>query len=330
MAEKMPEPAGSGLSWILPSFDDYYIINYCYIKNSILEYIGTGIFWINRQISDYFEDNPWIVPRSKRGAAPAPPFHFMNQDPPQVYDMRIISAPNLARAHELVVKTVLEKGWLLCTEDGEATIECEELAVQIENPTTEPMISTGSRFQRRFMEKYASDLLQGSDGVFEYDYHGRLFAWGDRLAVDDAPVEVDQVAYIVRKLQEAPASRRALAITWNPVVDEEVKDCPCLQLVQCVIRDGALQMKVVFRSNDMLTASGANMFALVHLQQMIAERLGVGVGRYTHIALVPHVYFTRDMDDLKAFCNKGERFHPIQEVCSRCNGCSRAASRPSS
>lgn len=247
--------------------------------------------------------------------------------------MRIISAPNLARAHELAVKTVLEKGWVLGTEDGEATIECEELALQVENPMTEPMISSGSRFQRRFMEKYATDLLHGSDGAFEYDYHGRLFSWGDRLTAEGAPVRVDQVAYIVRKLREAPATRRALAITWNPVVDEQVKDCPCLQLVQCVIRDRALQMKVVFRSNDMLTASGANMFALVHLQQMIAEELGVRVGRYTHIALVPHVYFTRDMDDLKAFCNKGELFHPVQEVCSRCKGCDRAdltASKPSS
>jgi thymidylate synthase len=42
--------------------------------------------------------------------------------------MRTIRAPNLARAHELVVKTILEKGWVLETEDQEATIESDEIA----------------------------------------------------------------------------------------------------------------------------------------------------------------------------------------------------------
>jgi thymidylate synthase len=45
--------------------------------------------------------------------------------------MRIIRAPTLARAHELAVRTVLEKGWVLETENGEATVECEELALEV-------------------------------------------------------------------------------------------------------------------------------------------------------------------------------------------------------
>ena len=147
------------------------------------------------------------------------------------------------------------------------------------------MASPASRFQRRFLEQYAADLLEGSGAAFEYDYHSRLFGWGEGLVRDGAPVSVDQVAYIVRKLTEAPVSRRAIAITWNPVTDEEMRDCPCLQLVQCELRDGRLAMQVVFRSNDMLSAAGANMFALVHLQQAVAGRIGATVGTYTHISL---------------------------------------------
>ena len=62
-------------------------------------------------------------------------------------------------------------------------------------------------------------------------------------------------------------------------------DCPCLQLVECVIREGKLHMKVVFRSNDMLTAAGANMFALATLQEYIAGESGLPCGSYTHISL---------------------------------------------
>jgi thymidylate synthase len=80
-------------------------------------------------------------------------------------------------------------------------------------------------------------------------------------------------------------------------------------------------MKVVFRSNDMLTAAGANMFALVHLQNAIAERLGIPPGPYTHMSLVPHIYYIRDVDDLEPFCGRGERIRPVNEVCRACGKC---------
>ncbi|MDN7026173.1 thymidylate synthase [Methanoculleus sp. FWC-SCC1] len=241
--------------------------------------------------------------------------------------MKIIRAPTLARAHELAVKAVLEKGWVLNTEDEEATIEYEEIALDIENPFSEPMASPCSRFQQRFLEQYADNLLNGSEAAFEYDYHRRLFDWGETLTQDGADVHVDQIAYIVRKLKESPATRRGVAVTWNPAVDESLDDCPCLQLVQCILRDGKLQMKVVFRSNDMLSAAGANMYALVHLQKRIADEIGAAYGRYTHIALVPHVYYKRDLNDIVPFCKKGAAMQPVPEVCSLCGECSRASLR---
>ncbi|MDK2989943.1 MAG: thymidylate synthase [Methanoculleus sp.] len=256
--------------------------------------------------------------------------------------MRIIRAPTLARAHELAVRTVLEKGWALDTENDEATIECEELALEVESPESEPMASPASRFQKRFLDAYAENLLHGSDAKFEYDYHRRLFDWGEQLrvapegrpghpvqegltTVNGEDVHVDQIDYIARKLEQAPNSRRAVAVTWNPVVDENLDDCPCLQLVQCLLRDGKLQMKVVFRSNDILSAAGANMYALVHLQKAIADRLGVPCGRYTHIALVPHVYYRRDLNDIEPFCKSGTEIRPVAEVCRACGKCPRSS-----
>jgi thymidylate synthase len=237
--------------------------------------------------------------------------------------MRIIRAPSIGHAHELVIKMILEKGWLLQTEDTEATVEFEEIALQIDTPLAEPMVSPHSRFQQKFVEQYAKDLLQGS---FEYDYHGRLFDWGERLTVDSKPVHVDQIAYIIDKLRSSSNSRRAIAITWNPVIDEKLDNCPCLQLVQCIIRDGKLGMRVVFRSNDMLTAAGANMYALVSLQKFIADALGIPCGTYTHISLVPHIYYIRDLHDVEPFCEKGRFIQPVREVCRACRGCERAKS----
>jgi thymidylate synthase len=240
--------------------------------------------------------------------------------------MRVIRAPSIGGAHEQVIKMILEKGWTLRTEDAEATVEFEEVTLQVDTPLAEPMTSPHSRFQQRFVEQYARDLIHGSNANFEYDYHGRLFDWGERLVTDGQPVHVDQIAYIVDKLRSQPETRRAVAITWNPVIDEKLDDCPCLQLVQCVVRDNKLHMRVVFRSNDMLTAAGANMYALVQLQKHIADQLGITCGTYTHISLVPHIYYIRDMHDIEPFCGKGEFIHPVKEVCRACKGCKRAES----
>ena len=127
--------------------------------------------------------------------------------------------------------------------------------------------------------------------------------------------------YIKRKLSAQQASRRAIAITWIPPIDESLGDCPCLQLVQCLVRGGVLQMKVVFRSNDMLSAAGPNMFALVSLQRHIADALGLPCGPYTHISLVPHIYYKRDLNDIQAFCRDGADIQPVDAVCDLCGRC---------
>jgi len=235
--------------------------------------------------------------------------------------MRIIRAPSLGRAHELVIKLILEKGSLVTTEDGEETIEYDTTALVVDDPFTPPLASGCSRFRERFLQQYAEDLLNGSDSVFEYDYHTRLFNWGERLVSGGDDVHVNQVQYIIEKLRSSEMSRRALAITWNPVIDEALDDCPCLQLVHCTARDGKLDMKVVFRSNDMLTAAGANMYALAHLQKYIAEQTGYQIGRYTHISLVPHIYYMRDINDIEPFCKKGENIKPVPEICRLCGKC---------
>ncbi|MCQ1538705.1 thymidylate synthase [Methanocalculus taiwanensis] len=245
--------------------------------------------------------------------------------------MKIIRAASLGRAHELIIKHILEKGRERRTENGEETLETDEIALRVENPLAEPMASSHSRFRRAFLDCYADDLIAGSDSVFEYDYHSRLFDWGQGLTLGGADIHADQIRYIIEKLKSEPVSRRAVAVTWNPAIDESLDDCPCLQLIQCVIRKEGeeegdarlLDMKVIFRSNDMLSAAGANMYALARLQQHIADAVGVPVGAYTHISLVPHVYYRRDVADIPPFCGEGTLIRPVRIVCAACRGCLR-------
>ena len=213
--------------------------------------------------------------------------------------MRIIRAPTLARAHELAVRTVLEKGWVLETENEEATIECDELALEVAAPESAPMVSPASRFQQRFLDAYAENLLRGSDAKFEYDYHRRLFDWGERLSAEGKDVHVDQVDYIARKLTEAPTTRRAVAITWNPVVDKP--DVFVLSSSACCGTGDEGRLP----SNDILSAGQT--YARSHLQKAIAG----GSAARAHIALVPTYYSGTTISNRSA--NQARDQHP--EVC---------------
>ena len=110
--------------------------------------------------------------------------------------MKVIRAPSLGRAHELVVRYILQEGYFLRTENGEDTVETDEVCLRVETPFDSPMASSCSRVREAFLESYAHNLLAGSDAVFEYDYHGRLFDWGRGLSHAGGEVHCEQVRYI--------------------------------------------------------------------------------------------------------------------------------------
>ncbi|HJJ62638.1 MAG TPA: thymidylate synthase, partial [Methanocorpusculum sp.] len=61
--------------------------------------------------------------------------------------MKLIRAPTLSRAHELVVRYILEKGYYLKTENGEETMETDEICISVDHPLEAPMVSSASRFK---------------------------------------------------------------------------------------------------------------------------------------------------------------------------------------
>jgi len=224
--------------------------------------------------------------------------------------MYLIKAPTVAKGWELAFKKVMEYGYFRLTEGfkdeherikHEKTIETGPITLEISSPMDEPRVSEYSKMGPLAYNKYADDLICGNSGAknheFVYTYHGRLFEFNTCI---------DQIEYIVNKLLYDKNSRRGVAVTWNPDVDtDELADSvPCLNFLQCSVRNNKLDMHVLFRSNDFGSALNQNMYALTELQSKIAEKLYIPVGTYTHIAIMPHVYYIRDIDDIKMYCKK--------------------------
>lgn len=118
-------------------------------------------------------------------------------------------------------------------------------------------------------------------------FHG---AYGYRLR---HAFKIDQIERACGLLAGKPDSRQAVLSIWHPVLDlgTNTLDMPCNDMVMVDIVDSKLNMTVCNRSNDMVWgAYGANAVQFSILQEYMAARIGVGVGRYVQQSNNFHVY----------------------------------------
>lgn len=182
--------------------------------------------------------------------------------------------------------------------------ECLEagMTINVENPTSEPMISKLFIGGPRELEQYRMEMLDGildfeiEKGNWKYTYHDRF---------------KDQLPFIIEELKRNPYSRRAVISIRTPE-DIWSNDPACMQHMQFQIRDGKLEMSVLFRSNDACKATFMNMFALICLQERIAGELGVGVGRYVHRVNNFHCY-EKDYPMLESYVHRA-RIERLESV----------------
>ena len=191
--------------------------------------------------------------------------------------------------------------------DGDPPSKDCTMILTILDPLSEPMIHKDFPGGPQELQEYVMEVCEGikdhlvrdpgdtSDTRWEYTYHRRLFGY-------DVPGlgAFDQIEGLCRKLAATPHTRRAQAVTWKAWEDNECYDPPCLQSLWCrIVEDNhreCLCMNARFRSNDAYRAAFMNIFALVQLQKMMAERISrlsgrsVGVGRYCHMADSYHIY----------------------------------------
>lgn len=172
---------------------------------------------------------------------------------------------------------------------------------------------------------YLEEILDGTNDAqiwesstsFPYTYHDRVYAYRpynredipvkkqtarhqptpgtepipvDLGAMDFPPV--NQVAYIVEKLREAPYSRRAQGITWRPLSDPYREDCPCLQRLWARVIDDKLHFHTMWRSRDLFKAWGANVSGMIMIQKQVADALELPLGSYVDFCNSLHTYGT--------------------------------------
>ncbi|WP_292423129.1 thymidylate synthase [Methanoregula sp.] len=205
------------------------------------------------------------------------------------------------------------------------------LHIKILHPEQEPQVSPGSNFGPLFTEAYKKQFLtltspraDGKQAVYTYwnrskDYPHYDDASDETYDATDGDVTgewvgdgdgrgYDQVSVLIDKLARDPNNRRGVIVTWNPLLDAESLEPPCMDFIQFIIRDNYLHMRVVFRSQDILLGLPENMpgcaaffrYVLQGLwikQPSVRDRDMIRMGTLTIISLTPHIYKKRDGND---------------------------------
>jgi thymidylate synthase len=195
----------------------------------------------------------------------------------------LVEGRNLSEAYHKTLRILKEKAPITPCPDYDTNQRELSVTFTVSEPLSEPMISKLFIGGFRELEQYRQEILDGildfeiERGNWAYTYHSRM---------------KEQLPFILRELRRNPYSRRAVIDIrdWRYDSKEGNENPACLQHIHYLIREGALHCKVLFRSNDACKATFMNAFALIMLQQRIAEELGVKMGSYTHRANSYHCY----------------------------------------
>jgi thymidylate synthase len=125
----------------------------------------------------------------------------------------------------------------------------------------------------------------------------------------------DQIEALISHLTDNPASRHAVVITWDPGSDglavDTKKNLPCPYSFTANIAGGKLHLHNIVRSNDMILGCPHDVAGFAFLQCVLAERLGVEPGIYTHSISNAHIY-DNHFDGARELLSRSQSHGPIQ------------------
>lgn len=102
--------------------------------------------------------------------------------------------------------------------------------------------------------------------------------------------KVDQIAEIMRQLQETPDSRRILLSAWNVAEIENMALPPCHCLFQFYVADGKLSCQLYQRSCDIFLGVPFNIASYALLTHMLAQQADLSVGDFVWTGGDCHLY----------------------------------------
>ncbi|MEZ0346424.1 MAG: thymidylate synthase [Infirmifilum sp.] len=189
--------------------------------------------------------------------------------PEQVAGLVVVEE-DILRAWAKLLDAVTHWGYVKASEYGER--QKQLLGVEVVLYAEEALAKAHrleAYFSRDELQAHVKSLLEGLEGA-SYSYGERLRR--HRLAGD-------QIESLVSRLATSPATRRAIALTWDFTVDPSSQDPPCLILVQGDVSGNKYNQLAYFRSHDVYAGWPVNVYGLLRLMENVSSMLTERMGR---------------------------------------------------
>lgn len=211
---------------------------------------------------------------------------------------------SIATPYEDLLRHVLETGTTKTDRTGTGTISVFGPQIEFNLDEGFPLITT----KRVPFKAVALELLwflRGDSNVRWLQERGVTIwdEWADKNG-DLGPVygvqwrswpapdggHIDQITKVMEALRSNPDSRRHVVSAWNPADLPKMALEPCHILFQFYVSDGELSCKLYQRSADMFLGVPFNIASYSLLTCMMAQQLGLGVGKFIWSGGDCHIY----------------------------------------
>lgn len=201
----------------------------------------------------------------------------------------------------MAIEVATQTAERLPSRDGDIAAEWLNAVTVIEDPTRNIITSSDRKMPMRYAVGELLWYLSASNRLEDIALFSKVW---ERMSDDGQTLNsaygqriferfgFDQMDYVEKALKKDPFSRQAVIHIKDPVdyTQHLTRDVPCTMDLQYSIRNNRLYATTHMRSNDLWTGFPYDVFCFTCFQIMLAFRLNVGIGSYTHIAGSLHLY----------------------------------------
>ena len=219
--------------------------------------------------------------------------------------------------YKIILKDILTRGYEEKNErTGMAVKALPGITVQVDLETEFPILGLRRIPIKNFIAEIMWFIAGEKDTNVFLNSHTKIW---DSFTEETGEVECaygyrwrhyfgrDQLEALVELLQKDPSSRHAVVVTWDPADDglggRSKKNLPCPYTFTVNIIGGRLHLHNIIRSNDMVLGFPTDVAGFALLQLILAQKLNVSPGIYTHSISNAHIY-SNHYDAAKLMCKR--------------------------
>ena len=183
---------------------------------------------------------------------------------------------------------------------GRKTKEILNYSICIENPASNLVYIEGRKFSIMHAIQESLGLVIANNSVeFASLFNERMKDFSDdgKTLYGCYGGRISGYLGNIRDKLAMDKNTRSAVLSIYKIADVAVvtKDIPCTETIQFLIRDNKLNMIVNMRSNDCIWGTPYDIFMFTNLQMVMANSLGIEVGKYYHNVGSMHLY--SDMEE---------------------------------